>query len=98
MKCKKIANPQSHKPLEFIIENILSLSTLLLKITQFALLRHALLSIWSLPINLQNLIFKYFYFRKVIHSNIQLKKKKKKSFLVHFSLDFSVVYLTAKPV
>lgn len=85
MKRENLANPQRKNPLEFIIENILSLSTLLLTITQFALLRDASLFIWSLPINLQNLMFKYFYFRKVIHSNIQLKKN---SFLVHFSPDF----------
>lgn len=74
MKRENLANPQRKNPLEFIIENILSLSTLLLTITQFALLGDASLFIWSLPINLQNLMFKYFYFRKVIHSNIQLKK------------------------
>lgn len=83
-------------PPESIIEKILSLSTLLLKTIQFALLRGASLFIWSLPINQQNLMFKYSCFRKIILGNIQLKKKK--GFLMHFSLGFSLVYLGAKSV
>lgn len=71
---KNLPTPIAIKPTEFIVENILSLSTLLLKITQFSFFRDASLFIWFLLLNLQNLNFKYFYTRNVIHSNTQLKK------------------------